>query len=1407
MPDAMPQAESVQKLAMRFGKYWATAGRHMENIKENAMQVARLQRHYSCLSAAGFLTPMKTLHDTAAPSRGRTELKKAVAAPKLTNGALASHPGVQVATNGNGHANGEDFDTLEIRELKPANCKPRFEINSKAVINDGSAFGHKKLCDGLTFTAGHACAFSCTYCYVPGMLFQNKRLNAIKRERKLKPEDFIVEIADAPAKVREYLTVGGDTAKPKYKDPGDQRVIFASPLVDVAGNLSQVEVTVAMCLEILKLTHWHIRLLSKSALLRKVAEQIPAEFKQRVIYGLSTGTVDNGIASAIEKGAPSVAKRLETLHWLQENGYRTYGMICPILPQKDEAAYREFAEQAAAQINLGKCEHVWAEVLNARGDSLDSTTLALRQAGRHDEADLLDKVANDKEAWQEYAMRAFLALSKVIPAEKLRFLQYTTKKEDFERWEECQSAGAVLLGVKLGDDEKGGLAVSEAAIEANLNQFAEVVLNLKKIKDNKWYREYGNFENYCRVKFDFGRAHSYRMLQAAKVVVELNKPQTGDIKSSEKSPIGDFWKPRNEAQAREVGRIKPEKRLEVIQKALKQAGDAPLTAGLIRQVATSLKPVRTKPVLADFDTPKSYTTDLNVFLDWVASLKSLAQGGSQAELVKLLEKAERDKAIIPELDVLTFTAEDVQNGWLSNLSEHDVEYNGQIFTVEGLFHWLRFEGHPEIQAQLAKEANPEDALRVAMNSRHLLSKPDEGKAVAQMRECLRLKIEQHPNLVKKLLATGSKVLVMDCTANPKGDDFFWGMAKRDDQWVGKNWLGRLWWEIREKKPRVEELTPEPESKSARLRLYGKNRSTAGSEGKSYWTPMRYWFEQRRQRTKRRPFAVNVTSNAAKTELNFTSLSPMLMGPEIECYQENGRGIKAVSVEVAWQYSKVYSHVLDEKTGLLEDLKGRYVTQKGGKDYPAAEWFKWRDAAYRNWAFDPSNPDMDKDGVRRGFPKGSTVAFWYWAGEVIHDRAEARKRIYATLYQKHLLKTPAYHKLREIFNGSADAPSRDLMIFDYDGYDWLGLEMTPEECLLDDHSFGHGLVISLNLLGIDPTKIEVRREPERFEFNVNWRDHYDNYDWQGGRQAPLIARRKKGIEEKAAAMLEIHEADVKRGWGVAYPPGCFAQTVIAVNDGVRHRHSKYGKIGLKIFNLQRGLNEWGRLKKFYREYRAKLPGMEVNQHIQKVYEWGICKNADGVERPCLAQEWIEGETIEQLIKAGKISRADVLRILDDLFLKLLIPLWGQGTKWWDARQSNYVLHPQRGLVMIDPDTLADFAEEIATTPGVYEKRNKFNPDEAISRYTTMIIDLALACSDGKPDRSLKKAVRSLCAAHLDSCFRVAKCPYPLPADWSKKATAAYQAFRVEYEQLLNSAGQPLKTASRQSAKKQRNQNAK
>jgi hypothetical protein len=84
------------------------------------------------------------------------------------------------------------------------------------------------------------------------------------------------------------------------------------------------------------------------------------------------------------------------------------------------------------------------------------------------------------------------------------------------------------------------------------------------------------------------------------------------------------------------------------------------------------------------------------------------------------------------------------------------------------------------------------------------------------------------------------------------------------------------------------------------------------------------------------------------------------------------------------------------------------------------------------------------------------------------------------------------------------------------------------------------------------------------------------------------------------------------------------------------------------------------------------------------------------------------------------------------------------------------------------------------------------------------DLALASAGKQSGKGIKTKVGQICKKTLvpTFCFN-----YPLPPDWKEKATAVYAEFRVEYEQLLNSAGEPLKTASRQSAKKQRNQNAK
>lgn len=329
------------------------------------------------------------------------------------------------------------------------NGKPVFVVEAKSIINTKSGFEKKLLCDGLTFSTGDACAYRCAFCYVPSMFNKLPRVQALKTAHALEHEDMVIRRGNALEILRSELVHPSGALK--YPDPSDRRVIYSSPSVDVAANMDLVRETVEACELILRNTAWQIRLLSKSNLLHKVAEllyarNLEASVRQRIIFGVSTGTLDDGIAGAFEQDTPKVSARLKSLHWLQDKGYRTFGMVCPSLPQPDSIAYARFAMDASAAIRADKCEHVWAEVINVRGESMTRTCDALTRAGHFQASKLLEEVSTDPVKWEIYNRSTFLAHTKALSPwpGKLRFLTYTTKASH-DWWAERVNLGAVLL--------------------------------------------------------------------------------------------------------------------------------------------------------------------------------------------------------------------------------------------------------------------------------------------------------------------------------------------------------------------------------------------------------------------------------------------------------------------------------------------------------------------------------------------------------------------------------------------------------------------------------------------------------------------------------------------------------------------------------------------------------------------------------------------------------------------------------------------------------------------------------------------------------------------------------------------------------------------------------------------------
>lgn len=139
-------------------------------------------------------------------------------------------------------------------------------------------------------------------------------------------------------------------------------------------------------------------------------------------------------------------------------------------------------------------------------------------------------------------------------------------------------------------------------------------------------------------------------------------------------------------------------------------------------------------------------------------------------------------------------------GILGNMSRHPVTYNGVVWPhTEALFQALRFAEDDPIREEIRAQTNPMKAKFKAKGAKDRMVIEQLGEQdLNNMRLCLRLKYEAHEDVRECLAASRGKKIVEDCTNRQRGSGLFWGAALREEGWVGENWLGVLWMELREK---------------------------------------------------------------------------------------------------------------------------------------------------------------------------------------------------------------------------------------------------------------------------------------------------------------------------------------------------------------------------------------------------------------------------------------------------------------------------------------------------------------------------------------------------------------------------------------------------------------------------------
>jgi ribA/ribD-fused uncharacterized protein len=161
----------------------------------------------------------------------------------------------------------------------------------------------------------------------------------------------------------------------------------------------------------------------------------------------------------------------------------------------------------------------------------------------------------------------------------------------------------------------------------------------------------------------------------------------------------------------------------------------------------------------------------------------------------------------PKTKSVSFRKTTEEFGGLSNMAPGFPLYVAglRIRTAEALYQACRFPHMPDVQKLIMNESSPMTAKMRSKPYREQ-SRPDwDDVRIPIMKWCLRVKLAQNWSSFGKLLReTGSKPIVEDS----RKDDFWGAKVGGDGELHGRNVLGRLLMELREK------LVADPESLTA-----------------------------------------------------------------------------------------------------------------------------------------------------------------------------------------------------------------------------------------------------------------------------------------------------------------------------------------------------------------------------------------------------------------------------------------------------------------------------------------------------------------------------------------------------------------------------------------------------------------
>ena len=138
-------------------------------------------------------------------------------------------------------------------------------------------------------------------------------------------------------------------------------------------------------------------------------------------------------------------------------------------------------------------------------------------------------------------------------------------------------------------------------------------------------------------------------------------------------------------------------------------------------------------------------------------------------------------------------------GWMGNMAPYPIKFDGKVWrTSEALFQSMRFDDD-SVKEIIRGEKSPMGAkMKAKKNRDQMVVVPMSELDVENMRKCVKMKFDAHPQLKRQLMNTKDSFIYEDI-GNRNGERHkFWGAKKlSESEGDGNNMMGKILMDLRE----------------------------------------------------------------------------------------------------------------------------------------------------------------------------------------------------------------------------------------------------------------------------------------------------------------------------------------------------------------------------------------------------------------------------------------------------------------------------------------------------------------------------------------------------------------------------------------------------------------------------------